>query len=682
MRYILSLFLILFFVGCNTQQEDQKANLFTIAKAPLQSDPIGIDQTIIVQFSQPLDETTVSNQNIFIANEQNQTIDAEVQLLDDNISVVLLPYQFFKPASLYSLNVTTDIRSTTGATLAANYRQEFQTQTLTQEDNTTVFKVRNLHPMEGSIAFLNSEISIDFTKNIALDPLFSTNSYLEVYNKDNSQKIEGHTEVFNSLLKFIPASDLPADTNISVKLVNPISDIYGITSVEPFSWEFTTTTQETVPLANDSHKILTTYTPLSPAQETYKLRTLLNSATSSKIILATNQALELYSVNYNTPLPSKPTITYLAKIDIDKKVNTLYTFNEKYLLVGNLNGGVDFYEVSANSFRKIATYFDTESIYGIKSLHNEDNDILISGPTFGVYSFEFNETDQTLTQGLGASSDKVGETLVTIGYTQDGMPTRVMALDYKGQGRVFGDDATYLTTHFLNGAPRFATLTNQYGSFEFVVSYTSGRVDIFDYNATYMDGASFDLPAQPSDIIADQDSEMMMGVNYVIPSHGVYRNIYGKHFSLMQTGKEVASATAVYGFDSNSSFLVVANRDGSLDLFNAAEDHYAPSISITPSDGATTSADQNITIYISEQYLDTTTLTPQNITLYDNTDESNVAFSLSTQYDYSFIVTLDPDENLTLDHNYTVTVSKNITDLLGRQSNDGNDTLSHFTVQE
>jgi len=686
MQYIFILFFSLFLLGCNSQQVQTQSKYLSIAKAPLNAtEPINISQKIILTFSETLNPNTITKDSIYI-DKNNSIVDVNLELLEDNKSVLILPYKFFQPESLYTLHVTTNVASETNLHLKQEYKLNFQTQMVNK--TLPIFAVRNKHPEENSTTFPNSEISLDFTRNIALDANFNTLQYLKVVDRNSSKIISGHTEVFNSLLKFIPEKDLPLNHTIDVSLITPVSDIFNKAKIQDISWSFNVAPQNLVPIANQEHKILATFQTQEKSKNVYKIRTLFNKQTSSEVVVATNKSLDLYKIEYKTNFPSKPILSFLGSTPYSKQVTSLVCFNNKYILVGSINGGVDLFEVLNNKFELKDSQHSVESVYGITPIMKDFNDtkksFIVSIPTFGSIGFDFDPTTKKLTSSKEVSNTIIGETLQVPNYFSS-THSRTIALDYKGIAHIFDENITHIANTTLHGAPRVGVVMQEYGMYQFIIAHTSGKIEKLDEDGALLPGESFDLPAAVKDISIYQDLEMMQGRAYLIPSKGIYNILYGSHVTLIKTNQEIASVTAVYGFNTKLPFLVVANKDATLNLFNASADHDAPSLETTqPQDGDSILKDQNISIYINERYIEGDSINLNNITLYDDNTNENIPFSLKidTPYTYTTLITLDPDQNLTLDHNYTLTLSKNITDMLNHQLNDGNNTVIHFSVKE
>ena len=147
------------------------------------------------------------------------------------------------------------------------------------------------------------------------------------------------------------------------------------------------------------------------------------------------------------------------------------------------------------------------------------------------------------------------------------------------------------------------------------------------------------------------------------------------------TSTEVISNAVVENpLDQGQSFLLTLDRAGSLYISNFTADLAAPYISYTyPYQGGTIYSDANVTLEISDSYLDNATINEETFSFYDLNATTSVAFTLISNYSGDFI--LDPLSSLINGHKYSITVDKNISDLLGNVLPKGSEIIT-FTVTQ
>jgi len=689
LKYITFILISLFFVACGNEERqtallEPTGEYLLVQKSSDYSLPVATNQKISLYFSADLLPSTVNQSNIYIEYipiDPYGTAGEPYPIgtyLSDGVSsknVIVTPYEYFEPNANYRVVITTGVEDVYGRSLAEEYIFTFQTQ-----DNpidTTPLTLRATKPASGATSvYVESEIVMDFNKNLSAEPTYSTNQYLSVVDGAGNT-VEGKVEVFNSLMKFTPFSTLPADSNITVSVNQPIKDIYGNQFDAGYSWTFQTKSVANTPDTTLGYTLLNLITT---NKTSYFIRTLEDDVNSSTFVVAREGAIDLYSVAYQVP-KSIPTMAFLDSYTLSGQITSLET-SAPYVIVGTLNSGIYILTDNSGSLVEV-THLDVgSSIYTYSFVPDR---IYSMNPATGMQMYDFNATAQTATLFADVNSSVVGESIDAVdNYYGD---RRVYVADYSGGVVTLENNASFVARADINGSVK-ELFTLPYTKI-YTVS-TSGVVNAVEYNGTLDATFRYDVPRTINETTLYTDY-VYSSAYFATDSGFAIANSTGISYIVNKT-REVASVSVVHPYDANSVdqtsalFVISLAKDGSLELFNESYDADAPLIEYTyPGDGdQNISLDIDITLFIADTYLDEATLSADKFVLLNSDTNTAVAFSFSSykdSYSPGYFVNIIPDANLSSATQYNLSISSAIQDIFGRELNNGVDVNVSFTTE-
>lgn len=682
---LLSLLFLLFFTACDSNnitdvQDSQKSDTkyLTILKAPVASVPISINHKIELEFSSVLDVESVNSQTAYMLDEYNQSLGLHLEM--DNNKITFTPYQYLKPSSLYTVVVTTELKDINQSSLSQNYLYIFST-SKDDVDNTPL-TIRALKPdNDARSVAVQSDIIIDFNKNLSLQTQYESNQYLKVINNETNKTIDGNIEIFNSLLKFSPKDNLPYESNISVKIVDDIFDMYGNKFVKPLSFSFKTQSDY---YGDYIYKGFRSLDKITTDKSSYMIKTIYNDINSSLIVVARQNAIDTYSIDFGT-LPIKPKIRYLDSYLLTDKINDMFVLKNRYLILGT-SGGIYSLDIN-NSKISLVQNYPISNIYGITV---DNNRLYAVGPEVGLHIFDIDEEKGTFNFNSSQSKDIVGEALDVLLVNNKifvaNYEGSVVVLDSNISSTLQVDEKADKVKQFdINGSVKKLEFIQHFGEegLVYVIS-SSGRIDGINLDASELKKIE-DFPGMINDISIYKKfySEDYSESNYYISAleKGLY--IFGSYtLNIINIDGIVISSDIVEGFTSSIPFVVTLNQDGILNIFNANIDNSMPYVYSTPYNNGTIENDANISIYISDYYLDTATISKESFTFKDNTNSQYVDFEISIlSEDNTITYILNPSFDLVKEREYSIIIDSNISDMLGNRLNNGVDINISFSVE-
>lgn len=703
LKYILSFVFVFILVGCQGNNKKERvsdaanSSLFLAVKSVIASDvPVAINQKIILDFSASLNEETVNKDTVYILdNATGEQITAEISLPGSASSLEFTPYTYLLPNHNYTIVVTTALQDLQGRSLNQDYHFSFRT--LYESTDDSPLLLRSLKPQPNSTGVLrDSNIVLDFSKNLSLDAQYSANDYLQVVDYDTQQPITGTTEVFNSLLIFKPLNLLPADANISVKLLASPTDIYGNQSYDisqQQEWRFTTRASEnTVDQNNTGYKVLASYNSTNGA---FHIEALEDDANTSQVVIATTNRLELLDINYTNTNGkiTKPTISLLDTYVPSSSVVSLAT-KGRDIYVALSDNNISLFHISNSSFDFNASISTQHPVY--KVAITPSNKLFTLEPGFGFEVFisdengllsQYKQIDKNETVYLDAVEESFYDN-----NTQKNV-TQFYLADYTGGVDIYDENISFIHRSNINGSVKFVVPFESYNSTGSLLAInSSGNIQEIDANGS-LGNMKTEVVNNCYDVHVLHDSyNESFTILYSLGNKGVYiySQTYGvssaptsdsNGFSISKftTQTEIISNAVVKNpLNQGQSFLLTLDRTGLLYVSNFKSDSDAPYISYTyPYQGGTIYGDENISIEIRDDYLDNTTIDQGTFSLYDLNSTTNIDFNLSSNYPGDFV--LDPIANLTSEHTYTITIDKNISDMLGNILPKGSEVIT-FTV--
>lgn len=204
-----------------------------VSTAPLLGDTgVSVNGTVVVDFNEPMDTTTVNTSNIVVSNEQGWQVAGNVTYAND--TAVFTPDAPFTPASTYTVSISGDVTSAGGQPLAQAYGWSFTTAAFgTSPSPTVVFT--NPSPYQ-SMVWTNATISIAFSA--VIDPSTLGAGTLQVTDQDGNP-VAGSVSYLGNVAVFTPADFLANGTQYTVTLTSGIKGVDGA-SLVAYSWSFTT----------------------------------------------------------------------------------------------------------------------------------------------------------------------------------------------------------------------------------------------------------------------------------------------------------------------------------------------------------------------------------------------------------------------------------------------------------
>ncbi|OAA90588.1 Ig-like domain-containing protein [Clostridium ljungdahlii] len=89
--------------------------------------PVSINKVLTVKFNNSLNSNTINNNNVLVQDENNNAINVNVNIGDDNKSIIVSPTDNYEYGKSYTLIVTKGVQSSTGKNLLKPVRMKFIT---------------------------------------------------------------------------------------------------------------------------------------------------------------------------------------------------------------------------------------------------------------------------------------------------------------------------------------------------------------------------------------------------------------------------------------------------------------------------------------------------------------------------------------------------------------------------
>jgi len=684
LKSILLLFLTIFMmVGCDSSESKpiqiEIEKPFTVYKGTINNAPVPINQKVYLEFSAPLNIDTVNDTTAYMLDENNNSVGLYIGIGNPDTKIILTPYTFLEPSTLYTIIVTTALQDINGRSLSEEYRYEFTTQA--DSVNSTPLAIKSFKPESGASAVLvQSEIAIDFSKNLSLEPQYTNNEYLRVTDASGTP-IAGKTEVFNSILKFIPHQPLPYEESISVSLMSPVIDMFdnNFSDLSSATWSFTTKTEAQNPKVNQG------FIPFATSllsKHSFLVKMVYNHPNESKIAVVTQDGIDIYLVQY-TP-NAYPVFLFLHSYPLASRINAMISFNEEYLLVGTISDGIYTLKVDAAGVSAVSHYLSGANVQGVSLGHSGTVDRAYGvGPLLGLQIFNLDASTGTLTPSGSVASSLLGVALdVTEATEYDNNASanvrKIYVADYNGSVVVCDENGTLLNRTALNMSVKKLIFNEDYnGKLNLLAIGSSGKMQGLGFDGSLLSNVKLDLLSNIYDVksyidFATLSSNIYLsgGGSGILVTSGDYPN------SIIGTNGNVVSTDIVIDSAKSLTYLVALNDDGRLQIFNAYADVSAPYASTTPYNGQVVSANGFgfVTKFV-EDHLNKTTVTKESFVFSDLNNSVTIPFTFDVSGDEYRLI---PLSSLSPDTNYSVTISGNVADLMGNQLNGGAATVVNF----
>lgn len=710
-HYIISLITLFIFVACGNENEttsqiqQQKSPHFSVQRAPSDTLLFEIEQKIRLEFSSPLDIATVTSDSVYL--EKIEEADAVVSrvgaysgVTEGTNRLYLTPHEYLLPESTYQLVVTTDVKDIYGRSMQENFIDRFTTANATIDSSEVLLRAEK--PSDGADDVLvNSEILLDFNKNLASTPAYSNENYFVVTDADGVA-IAGRVDVFNNLLKFIPQQKLPYDTEIHVQLQHSISDLYGNIYSDTPSWSFKTRSEANSPKSSLGYKVIES---LKTDKNSYVVRKIYDAASYSLLAVARDGGVDIYRVEYGTPA-TKPTLHLTSSYAINAKISSMVLApieDGVTLLVATRYDG--FYhlrlDTTADTLTLLQHYDSGKDVYKIaigKTNYYElyPDRVYSVTPIDGLKIYDFNATTAAISFKNEINSSIVGRSIDVLDQVhpdENGDDERTLYVaNYDGKVVVINEAnisdiievelnaSVKMLSYFVESA---ATTTAIYAI------GSSGNIEALEFNGVVKTDTQHGLHSSVNDIALSMNMYGFQAQHYYATENGIAlldaNSSYIQHY--INEDKAIASLDFFSSYNPEGSisempslFLISLSKSGDLEIYNALFYDLHPTATI----GIPNSVDESFYIEFMDAYFDHATVSESEFSLVDNNDSSLTPLGFTLQKDayMPMVYLLKPDANLTSGDEYTLTIKADkIKNMLGSPFNKGVDYNRTFIME-
>ncbi len=337
----LSAFLVtLMFIltGCGGSGVDDHADTskylrVSMASATIDS-PVSVNKYVTLVFSSNIDETTVDASSVYIADENNISIAADLTVSKEKISII--PNEFFLPSNQYTIVVTTDVEDMEGRTLENIFTYAFVT---ASTPDTLPPSLLTVTPEDNTQAPVTTDIIMEFDENIA------GNGVLQLKESDTNIIVNGTTMTSEYTLHFVPEGNLTYGSNYTVSLQGTVEDLAGNAYGGLTSWNFSVTPEEDLMPPS-----LISVTPAdgTKAAKTTDIVMEFDESISGNGVLQLKESDTNITVNGTTTI-SNNTLRFIPDSDLMPDANyTVTLLGSVNDLAGNAYSGLTSWDFSVN----------------------------------------------------------------------------------------------------------------------------------------------------------------------------------------------------------------------------------------------------------------------------------------------------------------------------------------------
>jgi len=670
-KYILIAILTLFTLSCGVSSQDENreenTNQLGIQKAPINGQPVSINQNISLVFTAELKPSSVTSNSAYIVNQNNTDIifDTAIELTNSNKTIVFKPYTYFQPSTTYTIIITTAIEDVLGRNLSENYSYSFTT--AADSIDNTALTIRSVKPeVNSTSALVETDIVIEFNKNISSQAQYSAAQYIKVTDQNTSLEVPGKIEVFNSLLKFIPTVSLNYDSNYTVELMSSVTDLYGNSNIPSTQdkWDFRTKQVNGSPTGEGFSSI-------------WSLNTGINSShlaiSGTQIVVARAGGIDFYKIVF---VNSYPTLEKLSSFAIGATITSL-KMKDSYILVGTNGNGV-YLLTYKNSIQisLVHNILQGESIFGVNFSEIGVDKIYAVGPSYGLGIFSFNIiTDELLlTNSFNTSIVGTAIDVMDINDTFGQSGHKIYVADYDGGVNVIDINGTPISRTDLNISVKKLVGTALSGSsfagLDGVVAIgSSGKIQKLNLDGT-LSAVKTDFPGGISDVYTYINPELGL-INYyssyldglIIAQGESVSEVISTGGSVISSAYIDAATDPISNLTKTNSFILILNENGQLGIYNVQQDSQGPRYEYFSYPGAINAP---ISISFFDSYFDIDQVTLDNFKVYDlnsSNPSSPIAISMTKNINATLLtVSLQPDVNLTSGHDYNITILPTFSD--------------------
>jgi len=221
--------------GCFHNNDSSSTVPAVTATSPADNDAaVALNNKVFATFSETMDATTIDTTSFTVIGAGEPALIGSVSLDAASNTASFTPNSNFTAGTLYTATLTSEVRSSAGVALAANYVWSFTSSTT--EDNSAP-TVSSTYPTDAAIdVALNRSVSANFSE--ALDPTSVNTSTFTL--SDGGAPVSGVVSYSNKVATFNPASNLAASTVYTATLTTAITDLAANPLAADEVWTFTT----------------------------------------------------------------------------------------------------------------------------------------------------------------------------------------------------------------------------------------------------------------------------------------------------------------------------------------------------------------------------------------------------------------------------------------------------------
>jgi hypothetical protein len=201
---------------------------------------VALNSKVTATFSEAMDDATLDTLSFTVIGVSETALIGTVSLDAASNTASFTPGSDFTPSKLYTATLTTDVKSSAGTALAADYVWTFTSGTAADMVAPSVISTS---PADlATDVFLNRSVSANFSE--ALDPATVNQSSFTLTDTVAVTAVTGTVSYSNKVATFSPDSNLDPSTDYEAKLTTAITDlaVTGNALAGDVTWTFTTGT--------------------------------------------------------------------------------------------------------------------------------------------------------------------------------------------------------------------------------------------------------------------------------------------------------------------------------------------------------------------------------------------------------------------------------------------------------
>lgn len=480
-------------------------SLMIISVSPLEdSQNNQLDCSVCINFTEPLDPSTVNGNTFQIKDESDKKVDGNIIFEDNNSTIKFIPEINLSYSSKYRVILTDEIADLSGNEISSKY-YEFET-----ESEEFVFTINQYLPnaLAQDVA-VNSSIAVVF--NSELDLVSVNADSVKLFRISDDSIVETEIIINSSNLVITPIADLDGGQEYRVVLESSIVDKNG-NVFEGFEWTFTTE-----PAINNEPLKVISVSPVNNSTGNWE-----SPLHDSPIIITFSQDLLSDSINseniklYNN---SEQEVSSSLEIISSKKVrltpnNNLNREEQYKVFINGAEGGIsdihgnklttENYESCFTTLEKLKVishyyingsydkdYPDYESAY---SDNNSDSNVEIH--SYIAIEFNYPVDPDSLDESVLVKRDSMGTSEIAdcpennqnvIGKIYDEFPDETLRGQYIGRAEIDPlDPRKVIFKHHL------VFYANPGGAFDWEHPNWNGLKPNYKYNVSILDAVKDD----------------------------------------------------------------------------------------------------------------------------------------------------------------------------------------------